>query len=99
LIPRQPPHLRQLRRRRKLSAKISFPGNLLTSDNYDDSEKKTTGGRNGYGAKLANVFSHKFTVETANKNRKKKYTQSWTKNMTIKGEPVIENYSKDDFTR
>jgi len=25
-------------------------GHLLTSDNYDDNEKKVTGGRNGYGA-------------------------------------------------
>ena len=32
-------------------------GHLLTSSNYDDSEKKVTGGRNGYGAKLANIFS------------------------------------------
>ena len=31
-------------------------GHLLTSSNYDDDEKKTTGGRNGYGAKLANIF-------------------------------------------
>jgi DNA topoisomerase-2 len=23
-------------------------GNLLTSSNYDDNEKRTTGGRNGY---------------------------------------------------
>ncbi|GMG55241.1 unnamed protein product [Ambrosiozyma monospora] len=28
-------------------------GNLLTSSNYDDDEKKVTGGRNGYGAKLS----------------------------------------------
>ena len=28
-------------------------GHLLTSSNYDDGEKKVTGGRNGYGAKLA----------------------------------------------
>ncbi|CAG8636699.1 8860_t:CDS:2 [Paraglomus brasilianum] len=27
-------------------------GHLLTSSNYDDDEKKVTGGRNGYGAKL-----------------------------------------------
>lgn len=53
---------------------------MLTSDNYDDSEKKAddgmmslydvvmlcshvqpkvTGGRNGYGAKLTNIFSKK----------------------------------------
>src|SRR5437762_2223490 len=31
-------------------------GHLLTSSNYDDNEKKVVGGRNGYGAKLANSF-------------------------------------------
>ena len=30
-------------------------GHLLTSSNYDDSEERTTGGRNGYGAKLTNI--------------------------------------------
>jgi hypothetical protein len=29
----------------------------LAGSNFDDKEKKTTGGRNGYGAKLANIFS------------------------------------------
>lgn len=38
-------------------------GVLLTGSNYDDSEKRTVGGRNGYGAKLANVYSLEFTVE------------------------------------
>ena len=40
-------------------------GTLLTSSNYDDEQKKVTGGRNGYGAKLCNIFSTDFTVETA----------------------------------
>ena len=39
-------------------------GHLLTSSNYDDGQKKVTGGRNGYGAKLCNIFSKKFVVET-----------------------------------
>lgn len=46
-------------------------GHLLTSSNYDDEEEKVTGGRNGYGAKLCNIFSHRFTVETASKEYKK----------------------------
>ncbi len=37
-------------------------GHLLTGSNYDDDDKKVVGGRNGYGAKLANIFSHKFIV-------------------------------------
>ena len=40
-------------------------GTLLTSSNYDDDEKKVTGGRNGYGAKLCNIFSTEFSVQTA----------------------------------
>ncbi len=36
----------------------------MTSSNYNDNKKKVTGGRNGFGAKLANIFSTEFTVET-----------------------------------
>src|SRR5438270_13263697 len=50
-------------------------GHLLTSSNYDDTEKKVTGGRNGYGAKLCNIFSTEFTVETSNKQSGKRLTQ------------------------
>lgn len=50
-------------------------GHLLTSSNYDDAVKKTTGGRNGYGAKLTNIFSTEFVVETADSKRQKKYKQ------------------------
>lgn len=50
-------------------------GHLLTSSNYDDSIKKTTGGRNGYGAKLANIFSTEFTLETADGKRNRRYKQ------------------------
>lgn len=50
-------------------------GHLLTSSNYDDTVKKTTGGRNGYGAKLTNIFSREFVIETADGKRQKKYKQ------------------------
>lgn len=50
-------------------------GHLLTSSNYDDSERKITGGRNGYGAKLCNIFSKKFIVETSSKEYKKSFKQ------------------------
>ena len=38
-------------------------GHLLTSGNYDKAEEKIVGGKNGYGAKLVNVFSHEFKLE------------------------------------
>lgn len=50
-------------------------GHLLTSSNFNDEEKKVTGGRNGYGAKLCNVFSSKFIVETGNKREGKAFKQ------------------------
>mmetsp|Transcript_149615 Transcript_149615/g.363390 ORF Transcript_149615/g.363390 Transcript_149615/m.363390 type:complete len:1277 (-) Transcript_149615:203-4033(-) len=71
-------------------------GHLLTSDNYDDSEKKVTGGRNGFGAKLTNIFSNRFVVETAGKG--KLYHQQWTGNMSRKHKPEIKKYSGEDFT-
>jgi DNA topoisomerase-2 len=75
-------------------------GQLLTSDNYDDNEKKVTGGRNGYGAKLTNVFSTKFIIETADRSCKKKFEQVFEKNMTVKGKPKItEHLSKEEFTK
>ncbi len=49
-------------------------GHLLTSSNYDDNELKVTGGRNGYGAKLTNIFSKQFTVTTADSKAGKLYT-------------------------
>ena len=50
-------------------------GHLLTSSNYDDSQKKVTGGRNGYGAKLCNIFSKKFVIETACSEYGKRFKQ------------------------
>lgn len=47
-------------------------GSLLTSSNYDDDDKKLTGGRNGFGAKLTNIYSTEFTVETADSEGGKK---------------------------
>ena len=73
-------------------------GQLLTSSNYDDNEKKVTGGRNGFGAKLANIFSTKFIVETADSKHKKKYRQVFRNNMSEKDEPEIEPNVGEDFT-
>ena len=73
-------------------------GHLLTSSNYNDNERKITGGRNGFGAKLTNVFSKLFIVETADKKVKKKYKIEYTDNMTKHKEAEIEKYEGEDFT-
>ena len=67
--------------------------NLLTSSNYDDTVKRTTGGLNGLGAKLTAIFSKTFIVETAKSG--KKYTQTYEKNLNVIGKPVITSSTKE----
>jgi DNA topoisomerase-2 len=75
-------------------------GHLLSSSNYDDDEKKLTGGRNGYGAKLANIYSHEFTIDTADKNSAQKYKQTWANNMSKCGAAKITKNGKgEEYTR
>merc|ERR1719506_2280368 len=74
-------------------------GQLLTSDNYNDDEKKVTGGRNGYGAKLTNVFSTKFIIETADKSVGKKFQQVFENNLSKKGTPQVTPFKGPDFTK
>lgn len=71
-------------------------GHLLTGSNFDDAERKTTGGRNGYGAKLANVFSKKFIVECLNVESGKKFRQEFTDNMTVAGDPVVKPITESE---
>jgi DNA topoisomerase-2 len=66
-------------------------GHLLTGSNFDDDEKKTTGGRNGYGAKLANIFSTKFAIECVDTESGKKFNQVFLNNMKDAQTPVVKN--------
>ncbi|KAM5273541.1 LOW QUALITY PROTEIN: DNA topoisomerase 2-alpha-like [Ctenodactylus gundi] len=70
---------------------------LLTSSNYDDDEKKVTGSRNGYEAKLCNICSTKFTVDTASKEYKKMFKQTWMDNMGRTGEVDLKPVSGEDY--
>lgn len=73
-------------------------GHLLTSSNYDKSEEKVVGGKNGYGAKLTNIFSKQFTIETVEHRAKKKYIQTWTANMTEVTKPKLTASSVKPYT-
>jgi DNA topoisomerase-2 len=62
-------------------------GHLLTSSNYDEKEEKTVGGKNGYGAKLTNIYSKEFVVRTS--DGKLLYEQTFSDNMSVVGKPVM----------
>ena len=72
-------------------------GEFHTSSNYDDTEKRTVGGLNGYGSKLTNAFSKKFTIEICDGS--KHYIQTWENNMSTKSEPKIKTKKGKSFTK
>ena len=75
-------------------------GSLFSGSNFDDTQKKTVGGRHGFGAKLTNLFSTEFSVQTLDSSEGLMYTQHWSDNMSVRSEPVIEavDASRSDFT-
>ncbi|KAI1462087.1 type II DNA topoisomerase [Annulohypoxylon moriforme] len=74
-------------------------GHLLAGSNFDDEEKKTVGGRNGYGAKLCNVFSTEFTLECQDSKNGKRYKQTWRDNMGKMDKAKITSSKNNDFVR
>jgi DNA topoisomerase-2 len=74
-------------------------GELLTSSNYTDGDIKHVGGKNGYGAKLANIFSIQFTIETVDRHKQKKFSMSFYDNKTRKDKPKITNYTSKPYTK
>jgi DNA topoisomerase-2 len=74
-------------------------GHLLAGSNFDDGEKKTVGGRNGYGAKLCNVFSTEFTLECQDSKNGKRYKQTWRDNMSKMDKAKISSSKSADFVR
>jgi DNA topoisomerase-2 len=52
-------------------------------------QSRLTGGRHGYGAKLTNIFSKQFSVETYDKSQGLLFSQQWKKNMFDEKPPVI----------
>ncbi|KAI1876939.1 uncharacterized protein JN550_001011 [Neoarthrinium moseri] len=74
-------------------------GHLLAGSNFDDNEKRTVGGRNGYGAKLCNVFSTEFTLECQDQKNGKRYKQTWRDNMSKMEKAKVTSNKSADFVR
>ena len=74
-------------------------GHCLTSSNYDDNSKKTTGGRNGIGAKSTCIYSTRFVVETVDADNQLWYRQEFRDNQTIIDPPQIKKYTKASYTK
>jgi len=56
-------------------------GQFRSSNNYDEKVKRMGCGRNGFGAKLTNIFSKNFTVVVEDPDTKLRFTGIWKHNM------------------
>lgn len=74
-------------------------GELLTSENYDNNKEKIVGGKNGYGAKLTNIYSKSFIIETVDAYRQKKYIQKFSENMYTVEKPKITSNKSMPYTK
>lgn len=72
-------------------------GYLRSGSNFDDTEDSTGTGQNGEGASLTNIFSTEFTVETS--DGKKKFKQTWTKNMMEKTNAKVTDHVGKGYTK
>lgn len=83
--------------------KIMIPemifGHLRTSTNYDKSEKKIVGGKNGFGFKLVLIWSQWGMVETVDHKRKLKYVQEFSDNLNEIHKYKITKCSKKPYTK
>lgn len=67
-------------------------GHLLTSSNYDDTQERVVGGRNGVGQKACSIFSQRFSIDLKTPSSMKSYTQTWTNNMFNCEAPEVKPY-------
>jgi len=74
-------------------------GQLLTSSNYNDNDKRVVGGRNGLGSKLTCVYSKYFCVETIDAERGLYYKQEFTDNMYSKSKPELKKSKLKPYTK
>lgn len=77
----------------KLIPDVVF-GKLRSSSNYDPNVILMGAGKNGFGAKLTNVYSTEFYVTVGDNINKKLYNGVWRNNMSEGPEVKVDNYSE-----
>ena len=72
---------------------------LRTSTNYDKTQKKIVGGKNGFGSKITFIWSSEGLIETVDAKRKLKYVQKFKNNLDIIEKPTITKYTRKPYTK
>lgn len=72
--------------------------NLMSGENYDDTQERNLAGKNGYGSKLCSIFSKKVKIECS--DGKQLYRQWCKDNMSkIEKPEIIEKNDGKSYTR
>ena len=74
-------------------------GHLRTSTNYDKTQKKITGGKNGFGFKLVLIWSKSGRIETVDHTRGLIYLQDFEDNLDVIKPPTIKKCTKKPYTK
>jgi len=74
-------------------------GHLRTSTNYDKTEKKIVGGKNGFGFKLVLIWSTYGSIETVDHTRGLKYYQEFKNNLDEICKPAITKCKGKPYTK
>lgn len=74
-------------------------GHLRTSTNYDKTEKKIVGGKNGFGFKLVLIWSTCGSIETIDHVRGLKYKQEFNNNLDEICKPSITKCKTKPYTK
>jgi len=72
---------------------------LRTSTNYDKTEKKIVGGKNGFGFKLVLIWSTYGFIETVDHIRGLKYQQEFKDNLDVICPPIITKCKSKPYTK
>lgn len=73
--------------------------NMLSGSNFDDDIENTGAGTNGLGSKAVVIFSKKFKIETVNTENKKKFSQVFSENLSVKSKPKVSENTGKSYTK
>ena len=71
---------------------------MRTSTNYDKTEKKVVGGKNGFGFKLVLIWSTWGKIETVDAKTGQKYVQEFKNNLNVIEKPTITKCKSKPYT-
>lgn len=72
---------------------------MFAGENYTDTSDNKVAGKNGLGAKLTNIYSDEFTIETVDSVRGKYFSQTCHDQLLVVDKPVVRSSKAKSYTK